>query len=298
MKKKGPWPKQSYDHRVRRYFSFHKVWSSCLLRECECGCREYVKGSKSRYLFQHHCIGKPAHNKGVPMSQEQKLKVSEAKMGQVPWNIGMKGQYSFSLTKEQVERRIESRKSNGKPWHSEEFRAKNGKAHKGKVISQETRLKMSKANQGRQRTKDTIEKFVKSRRANGKPWHTKKTIQTMKQNFLDPKFCKKWFKAHSVLPNKLELRVQRWLNKMFPNEYKYVGDFQTFIGGKCPDFMNVNGQKKLIEVFGDYWHQDDDPQKRIDHFSEYGFKTLVLWESDINSNPKRAKQAIVGFHNC
>jgi len=264
-RRRGPWPKQTYDHKVKRYFSLHKVWPNHLLKECECGCREYVKGSKSRYLFQHHCIGKPTHNKGVPMSQEQKLKVSEAKMGQVPWNIGMKGQYSFSLTKEQVRKRIESRKSNGRPWHSKEFKAKNGKAHRGKIIPEEMRKQIS---------------------------------ETIKQNLLDPKFRENFFRGRNARPNKLELRVQRWLNKMFPNEYKYVGDFQTFIGGKCPDFMNCNGQKKLIEVFGDYWHQDDDPQKRIDHFSEYGFKTLVLWESDINSNPKRAKQAIVGFHNC
>ena len=128
----------------------------------------------------------------------------------------------------------------------------------------------------------------------------KKQGKALSKRFENPEFKKKWFDERDfcILPNKLELRVQRWLDKLFPKEWKYVGDFQTFIGGKCPDFMNVNGQKKLIEVFGDYWHQDDDPQKRIDHFSEYGFETLVLWERGINSNPKKAKEAIMDFYSC
>ena len=34
--------------------------------------------------------------------------------------------------------------------------------------------------------------------------------------------------------------------------YKYCGDGSVIIGGLNPDFINTNGEKKLIEVFGDY----------------------------------------------
>ena len=34
----------------------------------------------------------------------------------------------------------------------------------------------------------------------------KKTSKTMKKNFLDPKFCDKWFESHGVLPNKFEMK--------------------------------------------------------------------------------------------
>ena len=47
-----------------------------------------------------------------------------------------------------------------------------------------------------------------------------------------------------------------------------------------PDFTHVS-KPKLIEVYGDYWHKDDNPQERIDYFKKYGFDTLVLWEYEV-----------------
>lgn len=72
------------------------------------------------------------------------------------------------------------------------------------------------------------------------------------------------------------------MNRLFPNEYRFVGDGSFWIGGKNPDFINVNGQKKIIEMFGDYWHSREVTgtskrshlQERIKHFAKYGFKDL------------------------
>ena len=36
-------------------------------------------------------------------------------------------------------------------------------------------------------------------------------------------------------------------------EYDFVGDGKIMIGTKNPDFINIK-IKKIIEVFGDYWH--------------------------------------------
>lgn len=82
-------------------------------------------------------------------------------------------------------------------------------------------------------------------------------------------------------PTKPELELQRILEELLPDEYKYVGDWQFVLGGKSPDFMNVNGQKKLIEMYGDYWHSEDEVQPRINHFKEYGFDTLIVWEHEL-----------------
>ena len=84
-----------------------------------------------------------------------------------------------------------------------------------------------------------------------------------------------------IRPNKLEKSVALSLNKTFPKEWKYVGNGKVWFGGKNPDFININGQKKLIEVYGNYWHKGENPQGRIDHFKQYGFDTLVLWEKEI-----------------
>jgi len=47
----------------------------------------------------------------------------------------------------------------------------------------------------------------------------------------------------------------------------------------------------LIELFGDYWHRDQDPQKRIDHFARYGYKCLVIWEKELD-NPNQVIEKV------
>jgi len=74
--------------------------------------------------------------------------------------------------------------------------------------------------------------------------------------------------------------MQKFLNKHFPNEWKYVGDGEFWLGRRNPDFMNINGEKKLIEVFGDYWHKGEDGKERKRYFAQYGFKTLIIWEHE------------------
>jgi very-short-patch-repair endonuclease len=71
------------------------------------------------------------------------------------------------------------------------------------------------------------------------------------------------------------------LNSLCPGEWKYVGDGQLIINGRCPDFVNVNGQKKIIELFGDYWHKGENPKDRIKIFEPFGYQTLVIWEREL-----------------
>ncbi|MEK0338471.1 MAG: hypothetical protein QQN41_13665, partial [Nitrosopumilus sp.] len=94
-----------------------------------------------------------------------------------------------------------------------------------------------------------------------------------------------------------------------PNEYKFVGKGEFIIGGKCPDFINVNGQKKIVEMFGDFWHgnkyrflalgdslsKKEHGQQRIKHFAKYGYKTLIIWEHELQ-NENKLKRKIVNFH--
>lgn len=92
-----------------------------------------------------------------------------------------------------------------------------------------------------------------------------------------------------------ERQLQEILDNILPNEYKYVGDWQFILGNKCPDFMNVNGQKKLIEMYGDYWHSEDEVQPRIDHFKKYGFDTLIVWAHDLK-DIENIKDLILNFN--
>lgn len=58
--------------------------------------------------------------------------------------------------------------------------------------------------------------------------------------------------------------------------------------------MNVNGKKKIIEVFGEYWHKSEEEQQRINHFKQFGFDTLVIWAKELN-NTDELKQKLLNF---
>ena len=90
-------------------------------------------------------------------------------------------------------------------------------------------------------------------------------------------------KACNIRPNRQEAILNNILSTNFPNDWKYVGNGDLIIAGKCPDFVNTNGKKALIELFGDYWHKDDNPEDRIKIFEPYGYKTLVVWENELKN---------------
>ena len=89
-------------------------------------------------------------------------------------------------------------------------------------------------------------------------------------------------------PNKLEKEMITII-KDLNLPYKFVGDWQVVFGGRNPDFINVNGHKKLIEVFGTYWHTTrartftDTEEGRIKHFKKYGFDCLVIWDTEFKN---------------
>lgn len=95
-------------------------------------------------------------------------------------------------------------------------------------------------------------------------------------------------------PNKKEVQLDNLLKELcLP--YQYVGNGQFTLGGKCPDFLNINGQKKLIELYGNFWHQGENPQNRINYFAQYGFDTLVIWEHELKQL-KELKCKLLNFN--
>ena len=97
-------------------------------------------------------------------------------------------------------------------------------------------------------------------------------------------------------PNKLEKRLIDLIQREnLP--FKYVGNWEFIVGGKCPDFMSTNGKKLLIELFGNYWHTvkaRETVEERVARFREHGFETLVLWESEMGEE-KRVLEKIRRF---
>jgi len=96
-------------------------------------------------------------------------------------------------------------------------------------------------------------------------------------------------KAKGRRPTKPELKLEQWLNSHYPNEWRYNGKDRggLIIGNLVPDFINVNGRKAIIEVFGEYYHDTNKFPNRlteketIEHYKKFGFHCLVLWENEV-----------------
>lgn len=89
--------------------------------------------------------------------------------------------------------------------------------------------------------------------------------------------------ARDLKPNKSEQKLTEILDQCYPGQWRYVGDGKdgTVIGGKIPDWLNINGQKAVIEMFSDYWHSLSGSYHRTaegtrEHYAKYGFKCLIV----------------------
>ena len=146
------------------------------------------------------------------------------------------------------------------------------------VVTKETRQILSERNIGKKQSLET----VKNRSIGMKRYWSDKEKKE--------KHIKGIMKASQVSPNKQEIKLDEILSSLFPNQYKFVGDGEMIIGGKCPDFINVNGQKKVIELFGDFWHskeviglpEEQHAKERIECFAQYGYQTLIIWEHELS----------------
>jgi len=68
--------------------------------------------------------------------------------------------------------------------------------------------------------------------------------------------------------------------------FKYVGDGKIWIGRRNPDFLNINGKKQVIELLGTYWHLLFDGAQRKEHYKQYGFDCLIIWEDELSNEPR------------
>lgn len=109
------------------------------------------------------------------------------------------------------------------------------------------------------------------------------------------KMLKKMINGNNFKQNKKEKQLEKILNKLFPKKYKFVGDGKTFIAGFVPDFIDFKN-KKIIELFGDYWHNREDSKKRdkrrLKSYAKYGYKTLIVWEHELENIDKLTEKLL------
>lgn len=230
---------------------------------CECGCGEKAKSGK-RYIYGHNTRGKSSWIKGLTKETDKRVaRISKALTGK-------------SLSEEHKKNTSEGIK---RKWEDPEYRRKG---------TQPKSLEM------KEKVRRGVNRYYK------KNPHAKINLsKKQKQLWKDEEYREKQLQLIGVgkviHPNKPETIILNLLNKLFPKEWKFTGDYSLIINGKNPDFVNVNGQKKIIELAGDYWHEKSYTKDRAKVFKPFGYKTLVIWEHELKNINKVIKR-IEKFH--
>ena len=239
----------------------------------------YKSGKNNPMYGKHH-------------SEETKRKISLSKKGykyskEVKKNYG-KGAKKRWADPEYKQNQIKSIREKVIP----QLRGRKGKKH-----TKETKEKMRKALKKRWTNLEYRKKMslkVKERWKNPeyKKKMSKKFSEARIKNWKDPKYVDKILKSFKFKPNKPE----KFLIKLMKENnlpFNYVGDGAIWFRGINhsfnPDFISKN-PKHIIELFGDYWHNLPDYKKRdikrLNTYSKYGYKTLIIWEHELREPNK------------
>jgi hypothetical protein len=137
--------------------------------------------------------------------------------------------------------------------------------------------------------------------------HTKKMWIDPNSKFNSEEYLKKimsyFRKGLKTTPEK---KIEMILSELIGHNFKFTGNGSFWINRKNPDFTDVKN-KKVIEVFGDYYHSEYFRKKfndfstneehqlnRENHFKQSGFNCLILWEIEIK-NLDLCKDKIIQF---
>jgi len=90
-------------------------------------------------------------------------------------------------------------------------------------------------------------------------------------------------KGIRIRPTSLEKQMMAII-KRYNLPYKYTGDGTFRIGRKYPDFVNINGEKKVIEVGNTYHHPPPYEENRTKFYTEHGWESHIFICNKLNEN--------------
>lgn len=262
-------------------------------------------------------------NAGKKRSEETKKKLSESHMGHIAWNKGLKGLGAGRHhTKETCKKISEASKllwKNPKHkammsaymtelWSNNEYKKSTSSKMKGRIVSPETKMKFSLKRKG---IKLSDERKSKMKELWTNPTYRKnqssKKIELWKNITYRNKVISSWITSSHLRPTKPENELGKLLQLYFPNQYMYSGDGKVVFPCGCPDFWNINGQKKAILVHGIYWHlykankhvpfitREIMEMRDSKKYKQYGIDALIIWEDELQ-DPDKVIEKIRDFN--
>ena len=190
-------------------------------------------------------------------------------------------------------------------WRSKNYSGENAYWYK-KPRTHKTKTKISKALKGKHTSPAT--EFKKGEHNSPETEFRKGhiaghsfTTEKLKKLWSNPEYKNKTIKAmckgRNNKINKKEQKLYTILYLLFGNKYRY--NKTTVIYGLVPDFID-DKNKKIIELYGDYWHNLPKTKKRdknrIGIYSLQNYRTLIIWEHELKNESELIKK-ILEFNN-
>lgn len=141
----------------------------------------------------------------------------------------------------------------------------------------------SERQRGGKRSEETKRKMSEAQKGEKNPNYGKHFSEEHKRKLRE---ARKYQPTHHTKP---ELIFEE-ICKKYKLPFKYTGNSDFWIENINPDFVECNGKKIAIEIFGDYWHspllrwdmrEDGTLHYRKKILKKYGWKLIVFWESDL-----------------
>jgi G:T-mismatch repair DNA endonuclease (very short patch repair protein) len=246
---------------------------------CKCGCGLFTEWSKAHKRFSLFIHG---HNTKLQWL-DPAFRENMSKRAKETWLDPAFRENMSKRTKEQwlnPAHRENISKQMKETWLNPAFRENQSKRTKEQMLKQWLNPAF-RENISKQSKEQMLKQWLN-------PAHREKMSKQTKEQWLDPEYRAKVLKAISQSPNKPETI----LNQLTPTEVRYVGnrswwcrikllvDGEYVTKSKNPDFK-ITGQKKVIELYGNFWHKNDNPEDLINAYKAIGYDCLVIWESEI-----------------
>lgn len=248
--------------------------------------------------------------------------------------IMSKAHKGIPFSAETIRKRIEAYSSPENYHNNLDYKARIAEKIRIRGTSEETRRKLSIANKGQvpsERCLNAQKAKIKELFSN-KEWKSRqielmriarenspietelkrrdKISKATKERWSNPKYREetiaKLMKSLGRRPTRPELALNNLLQEQYPKQWIYNGNYShnVIIGGLVPDFVNVNGKKQVIEMFGEHYHRTNSHIKvsllrteegRIAKFKEFGFNCLIVWGNEMLKNPELVKHKLAEF---
>lgn len=253
---------------------------------CACGCGVRVKSPGGKYLVGHWCRTEEAREVLSRGPVREKATVS----------LALRWARDYDYLVNAIVKPLQSGEFEAKRLEGLRWARKNTSMEANRLAalrSDEVRDKISRSLMGRIQSEDTC-----ARRSASVSPSMKRYWQELDDEAKSARVRKVCAKRN---PSSTELAFLEFLDIEFPNKFRHNSRSSVVIGGKVPDFVGLNGDRKVIEVFGNFYHDPlyfpDRPteEELIAHYLEHGYNCLVVLEDEVYLCDKALHQKLEEF---